>query len=124
MSKELSEFIHKELERRGLSARELSRLAGLSTTTVHYIINNPGSQPTTETCISLAKVLELPENTLLGLAGYGQIDFSDNLNAEVFALATYLDNLPSKTREYALEGCWAIARLVAEAVEGREAIEG
>lgn len=120
MSKELSEFIRKELERRGMAARELSKRAELSTTTVHYILHNPDSQPAVETCISLAKVLELPEKLLLQLAGYGAIDFASDLSADVFALASYLDNLPIKTREYALQGCWGVARLVTQVAEDKE----
>lgn len=120
MSKELSEFIRKELERRGIAARDLSKRAGLSSTTVHYILHNPDSQPAIETCTSLAKVLELPEKLLLQLAGYGEIDFASNLSADVFALASYLDSLPAKAREYALQGCWGTARLVAKFAEDKE----
>lgn len=67
------EIIQREIQRRGIAERELSRQAGLSYGAVHYIINHPDSQPKLETCIGLAKILALPESLLLQLAGHGTV---------------------------------------------------
>ena len=57
MSKALSEFLSKEIEKRGLSEREVSRQAGLSLMAVNRIIRNPESNPTLETGVGLADSL-------------------------------------------------------------------
>lgn len=120
MSNELSDFIRREIQRLGISERELSRRANLSVMTVNYVVKNPESRPNYETCVALAKVLEVPETVILQMAGYRKIDSTADLSTEVFALACYLDNLPAKAREYALQGCWGTARLVAQITEDKE----
>jgi len=120
MTKELSIFIQQEIERLGISERELSRRAGLSTTAVHHIVNRPDSRPTFETCIALAKAINVSNKVLLQMAGYGDIVLSGEVDAAITALTIYLNGLPPKIREYALEGCWSVVRLVAEVAEGRE----
>ena len=117
MSKEFSEFIQREIERRNISQRELSKQAGLSIKAVYYIINNPGSKPNVETCSKLARSLDLPEALLLELAGYTNVANITSLEKRVTALAVYLNNLPKRMRGYALDACWAITRIMADALE-------
>jgi transcriptional regulator with XRE-family HTH domain len=112
MSKELSEFLRREIKARGLSERALSRAAGLNDTSVHYILNNPTSKPTVETCVGLAEALDLPQPVLLRLAGYEGVGTSGALETEVEALALYLNQLPGLIRAHALEACWAVVRLI------------
>jgi transcriptional regulator with XRE-family HTH domain len=117
MSKEFSEFIQKETERRNISQRELSKQANLSIKAVHYIINNPGSKPNVETCSKLARALDLPEALLLELAGYTNVANVISLEKQVTALAIYLNSLPERVRGYTLDACWAITRIMANALE-------
>jgi len=117
MSIELSEYLRQELGKRNLSARELSRQAGLSTMTINYIINNPVSNPTVETCVGIAKALEVPPELIFQLAGYNLVGLAEEIDPEVKALAIYLNGLPSEIRAYALKGAWATAQLVTQAIE-------
>ena len=116
MSKELSEFLRQELIKRGISEREASRRAGLSPVAINYIINNPTSNPTVETCVGIAKALEVPAQLIFQLAGYSIVGLADEMDAEVKALAIYLNDLPPEIRSYALKGAWATAQLVAQAI--------
>ena len=117
MSKEFSEFIQKEIERRNISQRELSKQADLSFKAVHYIINNPSSQPKVETCSKLARALDLPEALLLELAGYTNVADAISLEKQVAAFAVYLNSLPERVRGYALDACWAITKIMADALK-------
>lgn len=112
MPEELSLFIKREIEKRGLSERELSRRAKLSPTAVHQIVNKPDSTPTIETCAGLAKALDVPLLSVLQLAGYGEVNIPEEVDAEITAFAVYLNNLPEPTRTYALEACWSVVRLI------------
>lgn len=84
---------------------------------VNYIIKNPDSQPDVKTCINLARALEIPEKIMLELAGYTEIASSTSLEKQVAAFAIYLNSLPERVRGYALDACWAIAKIIADAVE-------
>ena len=85
--------------------------------TVNYIINNPDSQPDVETCSKLARVLNLPEALLLELAGYTNVTNAISLDKQVTAFAIYLNSLPERVQGYALDACWAIAKIMADALE-------
>ena len=122
MSKELSEFLRQELLNRGISEREVSRRAGLSPVAINYIINNPTSNPTVETCAGIARALDLPSELIFQLAGYSIVGLADEIDPEVKALAIYLNGLPPEIRAYALKGAWATAQLVTQAIE--ESIAG
>lgn len=117
MSKELSEFLRQELAKRELSEREASRKAGLSSKAINYIVNNPTSSPTVETCVGIARALDLPSELIFQLAGYSIVGLADEIDPEVKALAIYLNGLPSEIRSYALKGAWATAQLVTQAIE-------
>ena len=117
MPQQLSEFLRAQVEQRGISERELSRRAGLGTTTIHFIINRPKSTPTYDTCVRLATALELPPEILLQLAGYEKITLDAELDKSVLTLAIYLDGLSPELRSYALEACWAITRILVRASE-------
>lgn len=117
MSKALSDFLSHEIEKVGISERELSRRAGLSVMAVNRIIRNPESTPTADTCIKLAQALNAPVTLLLQLAGYGDIDLSGEINPEIAAFATYLNHLSPKTYMLALEACWSVTRILAQAIE-------
>jgi transcriptional regulator with XRE-family HTH domain len=117
MSKELSEFLSQKLANREMSEREISRRAGLSPRSLNYIINNPASNPTVETCVGIAKALEVPPELIFQLAGYSTVGLADEIDPEVKALAIYLNGLPSEIRAYALKGAWATAQLVTQAIE-------
>jgi transcriptional regulator with XRE-family HTH domain len=117
MSKELSKYLRQELGKRNLSERELSRLAGLSTMTINFIIRNPTSNPTVETCVAIADALEVSSELIFQLAGYSIVGLADEIDPEVKALAIYLNGLPPEIRAYALKGAWAIAQLVTQAIE-------
>ncbi len=117
MSKELSEFLSQKLANREMSEREISRRAGLSPRSLNYIINNPASNPTVETCVGIAKALEVPPELIFQLAGYSIVGLADEIDPEVKALAIYLNGLPSEIRSYALKGAWATAQLVTQAIE-------
>jgi transcriptional regulator with XRE-family HTH domain len=115
MPQQLSEFLRAQIEHRGISERELSRRAGLGTTTIHFIINRPESTPTYDTCVRLAAALELSPKTLLQLAGYEKAAIDEQLDETVLTLAVFLNGLPPELRGYALEACWAIARILIRA---------
>lgn len=117
MSKELSEFLRQELEKRDLSEREVSRRAGLSSRSLNHIINNPASNPTVETCVGIARALDLPSELIFQLAGYSIVGLAEEIDPEVKALAIYLNGLPPEIRAYALKGAWATAQLVTQAIE-------
>ncbi len=117
MSKELSEFLRQELLQRGISEREVSRRAGLSPVAINYIINNPTSNPTVETCAGIARALDLPSELIFQLAGYSIVGLADEIDPEVKALAIYLNGLPPEIRVYALKGAWATAQVVTQAIE-------
>jgi len=117
MSKELSEFLRQELIKRGVSEREASRRAGLSPVAINYIINNPASNPTVETCVGIANALEVPSELIFQLAGYSIVGLADEIDPEVKALAIYLNGLPPEIRVYALKGAWATAQVVTQAIE-------
>ena len=85
--------------------------------TVNYIINNPDSQPDVETCSKLARALGLPEVLLLELAGYTNVADAISLEKQVAAFAIYLNSLPARVRGYAMDACWAIAKIMADALE-------
>jgi len=115
MPPRFGEFLRLQLDQLGMSERELSRQAGLSTTTVHQIINRPDSTPAYDTCLRLAKALNVPPRLFLQMAGYEEVDTSENWDELVVSLALYLNSLPDRTRGYALEACWAVARILARA---------
>lgn len=117
MSKELSEFLRQELAKRELSEREASRKAGLSSKAINYIVNNPTSNPTVETCAGIARALDLPSELIFQLAGYSIVGLAEEIDPEVKALAIYLNGLPPEIRAYALKGAWATAQLVTQAIE-------
>ncbi|OQA17475.1 MAG: helix-turn-helix protein [Chloroflexi bacterium ADurb.Bin360] len=117
MSIELSEYLRQELLKRNLSRRELSRRADLSTMAVNHIINNPASNPTVETCVGIAKALEVSPELIFQLAGYSIVGLADEIDPEVKALAIYLNGLPPEIRVYALKGAWATAQVVTQAIE-------
>ncbi len=81
---------------------------------MHHIINRPDSKPAFETCIALAKALEIPEAVILSLAGYSEINLSEEIDTEITAFAVYLNNLPQSTRAYTLDACWSVARIIAQ----------
>ena len=70
MSKEFSMFLKDELKRRRISQRGGALYAGIGSTTIHYIINNPESNPRPETINSIADGWHLPRRQLYELAGY------------------------------------------------------
>lgn len=117
MSEELIDFICREIDRLHISQRELSRRAGLSDMAVNYIVKNPTARPNVDTCVSLARALDVPERVLLELAGYTDIGRSMSLDKSVAAFAIYLHELPETVRQHCLDACWAITRIMAEALE-------
>lgn len=70
MSKELSMFLKDELKRRRISQRGGALYARIGPTTIHYIINNPESNPRPETINSIADGWRIPRRQLYELAGY------------------------------------------------------
>jgi hypothetical protein len=84
---------------------------------VNHIINNPSSNPTVETCVGIAKALEVPPELIFQLAGYSIVGLADEMDPEVKALAIYLNGLPPEIRVYALKGAWATAQVVTQAIE-------
>jgi len=117
MSKELSEYLRQELVQRNVSEREISRRAGLSPMALNYIITNPTSNPTVETCVGIAKALEVAPELIFQLAGYNFVGLAEEIDPEVKALAIYLNGLPPEIRVYALKGAWATAQVVTQAIE-------
>jgi hypothetical protein len=73
-----------------------------------------------ETCIGLARALDVPEMTILSLAGYGEVDLSAEIDAETKAFAVYLASLPPDLRAYALETCWAVTEILVRATGSEE----
>jgi len=117
MTKALSDYLSQEIAKIAISERELSRRAGLSVMAVNRIIRNPESTPTADTCIKLAHALNVPITLLLQLAGYGEIDLSEQVAPEIAAFAAYLNHLSPKTYTLALEACWSVTRILAQAIE-------
>ena len=85
--------------------------------TVNSIIVNPDSQPDVKTCINLARALEIPEKIMLELAGYTEVASSTPLEKQVAAFAIYLNSLPKRVRGYALDACWAITKIISDALK-------
>ena len=65
---EFVKILQDAMDKNGWGVRELGRRAGLSHTLISNIINL-GEQPTFDTCVALAPVLELTPLTLIYMAG-------------------------------------------------------
>jgi transcriptional regulator with XRE-family HTH domain len=92
----LSEFILSEMKRLEISARELSRRAGLGESTVQKIIDERDSRiPSIETLEKLAKATGHPLLTLVRLV---KPDASD-VDAEALVMARRIQALPEATRQ-------------------------
>lgn len=62
-----ADWLQEELNKRGWSQSELGRRAGLSRATISVLISGR-SQPKAETCLALARALNLPAETVLKAA--------------------------------------------------------
>jgi transcriptional regulator with XRE-family HTH domain len=65
---EVGRFIKRELERRNLSQAHLAEKAGVTQSTVSRIVTG-ARIPSAESCVLIAKALDLTPGLLLGMAG-------------------------------------------------------
>ena len=69
---ELGDLISLKRQELGLSARELSRRAGLNSTTINRIEKGEFTHPSPDALKTIAKAIEVPAETLYVLAGWLQ----------------------------------------------------
>jgi len=70
----LGKYIRARRTAKGLSVREVSESSGISQTEVSRIETGKRKQPSMRILIALARTLEIPDHTVLQLAGYKSED--------------------------------------------------
>ncbi len=95
VSMDLSEFIEKEMKKRGLSQADLARLTGLTTGGVSMLLNRT-RKPSPETLNALAKAFDFPPDALFRTAGFlPEIQKGDSQTEELLFL---FNQLPSSEK--------------------------
>lgn len=91
----LQTFILDEIQKRGISGRELARLVGVANTTIQRAIDENPPEPTLDFLTKLARVTGVSVTTLVAMV------VADDVvaDAEALALAEQIKNLPPDKRE-------------------------
>ena len=100
-----SRWLQEQARSRGITLTELGRLAGLSTGTLRGIITVPDRQPSLDTCLRLARALNLPPDDVFVPAGLTPpIPTSNTLpDPDRTEFLQLYDSLPVATRRALLE---------------------
>ncbi|MBN1887051.1 MAG: helix-turn-helix transcriptional regulator [Thermoflexales bacterium] len=89
-----------QVKARDKTLAELGHRAGLSTGTLRGIVVTPNRQPTVDTCLRLARALNVPYEKVLAVAGLSPTlpDSLDMLDPDRIELMQLYDELPQPAR--------------------------
>ncbi|MBN1888075.1 MAG: hypothetical protein JW850_08800 [Thermoflexales bacterium] len=104
-SSPFANWLIEQIESRQTTMAGLGRQAGLSTGTLRCIITTPGRQPTVDTCLRLARALNVSYEEVLKVAGLSPSLPSDLavLDPDRVEFLRLYDTLPSPARRTLLD---------------------
>jgi transcriptional regulator with XRE-family HTH domain len=90
---ELSAFVRRQMEQRGLGLRATERFTGVSKGSLHNLLENPDTIPELETLVKLSRAFELPLWRLIEMCGV-DLGLSATPSDPVQRLAGLLESMP------------------------------
>lgn len=100
----LRQWLRSEVSSRGLTYRELGRLAGLGDTTIERLLNRPDPyKPAPDTLRAIARALGVHERVVLELAGYPVGSSLSDLNPRLLLYLRALQSLPPEDLQIVLD---------------------